>query len=131
MEEEFSKLFDEDGLLLFSVNCGNAIELNDISQDELTARTIRASNNTFINLCKHWLDLQGYDITKCAPEIAPCPICGANCEVDVAINKHGRAFVGDKKQVYCDKDISCGYRGPIADTSEEAIEKHNRHAEKK
>ena len=87
--------------------------------------TIGTEFEDMTGFAKHWLDLQGYDITKRQPEIAPCPFCGHDCEVDVAINKHGRAFIGEKKQVYCEKDVSCGYRGPFAFTAEEAIEKHN------
>ena len=79
----------------------------------------RDTNEEFLrDICAY----HGYDITKRQPEIAPCPNpdCGGECKI------HGE-FDG-QYFIMCGND--CGYCAPIADTPEEAIEKHNQIAGK-
>lgn len=59
----------------------------------------------------------GYDfnITKRAPEIAPCPFCGGECQM----------WSEDFNQVRCTMKDNCGYRARKANSIEGALKNHN------
>ena len=75
----------------------------------------------FTNLAKKWLDLQDYNITKRAPEIAPCPNpeCGEGCKV----NAFKIPECANSYEVHC---LKCHYSGPRSyKSTEDAIRLHN------
>jgi hypothetical protein len=70
-DELKATLYHDDALIYLKDAYGDII---GCSVDELTA------------FARHWLDLQGYDVTKRKPEIKACPVCGTEahswCEDD-------------------------------------------------
>ena len=85
--------------------------------DEMDIRQFRA-------ICEKFMDDFGYTITNRQPEIAPCPFCGGECEVDID------ASDGTERYSLGCKDMKCRYFSAFSYTPEEAIEKHNQLAEK-
>lgn len=79
-----------------------------IDSDEITA------------FCKYWLKLQKEPING----IAPCPNCRDQVVVGEAYCRDANCVKGEY-QTFCQRDIDCGYRGPIANTEEQAIHLHN------
>jgi hypothetical protein len=75
---------------------------------------IKLSQNELTTFCLHWLDLQGYDITKPEPEIAPCPFCGGEC---YTWNPEENEW-----SVACH---DCTYNSGCADSESAAIRLHN------
>lgn len=96
-----------------------------IGQPDSEDDPVIASKDEFTELCKHWLDLQGYDVTKRQPEIAPCPFCGGKCYNDEA-GSHSKKE--DEHWIECE---TCEYHSKHCDTPEEAIRLHKLIAERK
>jgi hypothetical protein len=76
----------------------------------------RSGDAEFTEICKNWLDIQGYDVVKREPEIAPCP--NPECRSDEIELMHG--YHGC--YVYCHQ---CRYSSPCKDIESEAIRLHN------
>lgn len=126
--EDFEKEEDEDVIIWENINGVSLIE----GKLGYLIWTKRA--NPTLLFKSEWLEIInvlcnkfGYDITKREPEIAPCPACGHPiCLIVPALTNSGTTqYVKSKAQVICQRDASCGYRGPNADTGEEAIRLHN------
>ena len=63
--EECSIIWDKDeGVVLYSVNGGNTVEIEDISQDEEHPRKIRITNHIFTDICEHWINLQNDEVNR-------------------------------------------------------------------
>jgi hypothetical protein len=74
--------------------------------------------HAFTEICLHWLDLQGYDVTKREPEILPCPYCGHD-----KLTRYNWRFTETKeKAVVCP---GCGLTAPSFEELFEAIEAWN------
>ena len=85
-------------------------------------KRIATNPQELTRFAKRWLDHEGYDITKRAPEIAPCPFCGGECKLD-ASEVHSLQGVGRKHWIW--RKADCGYQSKYCDTPEEAAEEHN------
>ena len=115
MEEDIAQtVYNKNGISITLIDDCEIDMTNDKGQDY--QGSILITSDELTDISKHWLDLQGYDITKRQPEIAPCPNreCGRSLFMDYRED--------GKHQAYC---VECGYHGPMADTPEEAIRLHN------
>lgn len=98
---------NEHGLLFMPVDDWDGIE-----EDEITA------------FCRYWLT--DFAAPEREPVIAPCPFCGDGCLVERYIYSiNDDAIFGNGLQVVCLQKRTCGYRGPYANTPNEAIRLHN------
>ncbi len=79
---------------------------------------IEIEANEFTEIASRWLELQGYDVVKREPEIAPCPNpeCSNPLGVYVFEEADGSCYVT------CD---TCGCNSPYGETEFEAIRLHN------
>ena len=68
---------------------------------------------------RHWLDLQGYDVTRREPELLPCPFCGGKAH---AFTPMGKTWISMRCQ-RCEM-ITAPYENKI-----QAIRAWNRRAE--
>jgi hypothetical protein len=84
-------------------------------------RTINIDPDELTAFSHHWLNLQGYTVTRKEPEILPCPNpeCGNQ---DLTVTRTN--FInGDPIYEICCED--CGYRSPSGKSEAEAIRLHN------
>lgn len=121
-ENEMDVIWETDELKVLTYAGGSRVSLKQNTQ-HINPHVIGCSKDELTAFARHWLDLQGYEVTRKEPEIKACP--NPTCELTEHLEVVKMEWGTRGKSSWFVHCKNCGYRGGCGHDRAQAIEIHN------